>query len=356
MNLGKEILFFISILGAFNGFVLSLYLLFSKKRKSIAICLLAALLLVISIRVSNTVLVFFRLHVSPLFLQIGMSACFLIGPALYFFLKAVKTKATIVPTAWKWHWAILLGIVLIGGTLAPYQAFPYIWDHVILYLIDLQWFIYLIATSLLIKEDLKLLFTNRHSLKGPERFGLVVYGGNFIILLFYVLSMSRLMHGFCVNGAISFSLILYLTICFYIYNARIENILRDVQADASQKPERKKIAATHVTAWREKLEEAISARQLYKDPNLKLNDVAQAIHVPPHQLSQLLNDNLGKSFSTYINEYRINEACKLITTNDRLTFEAIGYEVGYNSKSTFYAAFKKITDTTPALFKDKIAS
>jgi AraC-like DNA-binding protein len=93
---------------------------------------------------------------------------------------------------------------------------------------------------------------------------------------------------------------------------------------------------------------------LYKDPNLKLNDLARGINISSHLLSQLLNDNLGKSFNTYINEYRIREACKLIEINHHLTFEAIGYEVGFNSKSTFYTAFKKIKDTTPALFKESI--
>lgn len=105
----------------------------------------------------------------------------------------------------------------------------------------------------------------------------------------------------------------------------------------------------------EKLEKAIIEKELYKDPNLKLNDLAKVVNISVHQLSQLLNDNLGKGFSTYINEYRINEACRLISGNDHLTLEAIGYEVGYNSKSTFYAAFRKIKDTTPALYKEKIS-
>ncbi len=103
----------------------------------------------------------------------------------------------------------------------------------------------------------------------------------------------------------------------------------------------------------ERLDKALLDNELYKDLNLKLSDLAQKINIPPHQLSQLLNDNLGKSFSTYINEYRITEACKLITSNDLLTFDAIGHEVGYQFQSTFYAAFRKIKDTTPALYKER---
>ena len=107
-------------------------------------------------------------------------------------------------------------------------------------------------------------------------------------------------------------------------------------------------------AWVEKLEYVLLDKKLYQDPNLKVNDLAKHINITSHQLSQLLNDNLGKSFSTYINEYRIREACQLISSSGHLTFEAIGYEVGYNSKSTFYAAFRKVTATTPALYKESL--
>jgi AraC-like DNA-binding protein len=126
-----------------------------------------------------------------------------------------------------------------------------------------------------------------------------------------------------------------------LYSAKIENILQIHKTDPPDKPEKKKIAESDALVWIQKLESAIWDKELYKDPNLKLSGLAQKINISAHQLSQLLNDNLGKSFSTYINEYRINEACKLIATNDPLTFEAIGYEVGYNSRSMFYTAFKR---------------
>nr|WP_307735084.1 helix-turn-helix domain-containing protein [Chitinophaga nivalis] len=141
------------------------------------------------------------------------------------------------------------------------------------------------------------------------------------------------------------SVLFYLTI-FYHFRGKKSDPTR-----LFVKTEKKKIADTDAAAWIEKLGKIIHDKKFYQDPNIKLNDVAKEVKITSHQLSQLLNDNLGKSFSTYINEYRIQEACKLITTNTHLTFEAIGYEVGYNSKSTFYAAFRKVKDTTPALYK-----
>ncbi|MCY1561652.1 YSIRK-targeted surface antigen transcriptional regulator [compost metagenome] len=86
---------------------------------------------------------------------------------------------------------------------------------------------------------------------------------------------------------------------------------------------------------------------LYKNPNLTLQDLSQEINISSHQLSQFLNNNLGKNFTSYVNEFRINEACKIITSSDKLTLESIGYDVGFNSKSTFFVAFKKHTGTTP---------
>jgi len=78
-----------------------------------------------------------------------------------------------------------------------------------------------------------------------------------------------------------------------------------------------------------------------------LQDLSKEMNIAAHQLSQFLNSNLGKNFTSYVNELRINEACSIIKSNDKLTLEAIGYDVGFNSKSTFFAAFKKHTGTTP---------
>ncbi|HEX2627628.1 MAG TPA: helix-turn-helix domain-containing protein, partial [Chitinophagaceae bacterium] len=162
--------------------------------------------------------------------------------------------------------------------------------------------------------------------------------------------------GIClyILGAVAFSFFLYLTIFFYLYSTRIEKSMANPETTSPDRPEKKKIAENDAQLWLGKLDRVIAEKTLYKDPNLKLGSLAREINISTHLLSQLLNENLGKSFSTYINEYRIGEACRLIGNNGHLSFEAIGYEVGYNSKSTFYAAFRKIKDTTPALYKESI--
>lgn len=99
MSIGQQILFSVSALGAFNGFVLSLYLFVSKKNTSTAAFFLGILLLAISIRAGKSVFLYFNPQLPKIYLQAGLSACFLIGPALYFFFKSALMKVARVPVS-----------------------------------------------------------------------------------------------------------------------------------------------------------------------------------------------------------------------------------------------------------------
>lgn len=348
MNIGQQILFFVSSLGAFNGLVISLYLFFSKRKKNLSTIFLCLLLLALSIRVIKAVFLYFDHSLPKIYVQIGLSACFLIGPSLYFFFRSALQNINVLPTSWKWIWAGLLGSLLLTGILTPYQTYPVLWNSVIVSIIYGQWMIFLVATGFVLKNVLKTGFTNPAILTETEKFWLLLYGSNCVVCFIFMLSFAGIACHLYISGPVSLSILFYLTIFFH-FRGKKTDAIRLVA-----KSEKKKIADTAANTWIEKLEKAIHDKKLYQDPNIKLNDVAKQINITPHLLSQLLNENLGKSFSTYINEYRIHEACKLISTHTHLTFEAIGYEVGYNSKSTFYAAFRKVKDTTPALYKEKV--
>jgi AraC-like DNA-binding protein len=353
MNTGQQILFFVSVLGAFNGIVLSLYLFISKRVRSIAGFFMGVMLLAISIRVAKSVFFYFNCAVFPkTILQVGLSACFLIGPAVFYFFKSVLTKATHIPTSWKWAWAINIGFIVIGGLILPYETHPWFWNKIMCAVIYIQWCVYLIAAGVLLRKELKRFFMGEKQ-QVTERFWLLLYAGSCILYLLYAIALLGVVKGAYITSAISFSLVLYISIFFYVYSTKMENILQVKENEGSTF--RKKIAANDAVAWVQKLEAVLTQEKLYKEQDLKLASLAQKISVTTHQLSQLLNENIGKSFSVYINEYRINEACNLIATDNRLTLEAIGYEVGFNSKSTFYTAFRKVKGMTPASYKEQLS-
>ncbi len=91
----------------------------------------------------------------------------------------------------------------------------------------------------------------------------------------------------------------------------------------------------------------------YLDDKLTLEKLASLIGMPERELSIIINQNIGKHFFDFINEYRINNAKEILRDPDKkeLTVQEILYMVGFNSKSSFYTAFKKFTKQTPVDFR-----
>lgn len=96
-----------------------------------------------------------------------------------------------------------------------------------------------------------------------------------------------------------------------------------------------------------KVETAMSKDLLYRDPNLSLWDLAKHIGVTGHYVSQALNTQLNKSFFDLVNGWRVKDAIEQLTTTDE-TILVIAYDVGFNSRSAFYKAFKRETGKTPS--------
>ena len=346
---GNQVLFFFSSLGAFNGLILGIYFIFFTAKKNLSNYFLGALLLALSIRIGKSVAFFFDYNVPKTILQIGLTACAFIGPFLYFFIKSELDQTRKLPGSWTIQLAVWATLILTVGAVIPYEGYPFYWTDRIIPLIYLQWGCYVaFSVSLLIPLFKKMV--RKENMKTFEKWILTICGAVFLIYMAYVWAFLNITKGSYITGPLNFSLILYLMIFILLYRKKTS----DLSSFSGQKNGDKKLSGEDAQFILDKLKKAMTEKELFKNPNLKINDVAREINVSGHQLSQLLNNSLSKNFTLFVNEYRINEACKLIITNHRLTFEAIGYEVGYNSKSTFYTAFKKVKDTTPALFKESI--
>jgi AraC-like DNA-binding protein len=343
MNLGNELLFFFSALGAFNGLVLSCYFFFFVRKKQLSNYFLGALLLALSLRVGKSVLFYFHHEMSKLYLQIGLSACFFIGPFLYFFLKSSLENVKPLPNAWKIHIGILVGIMLIGGLILPYHQYPYVWRHYTIPLIYTQWGIYLLFSSLLLKDIVKKALSDRADLKA---FDIWIFSIFMSILLIYFAYIWGFWGGSYISAAVTFSCALYLGLFILMNRKKTDDLF-----SANSRSTLKKLSGEDTLGWTQRLENLMMERQLFKNPNLKLHDLAQEMNISGHQLSQFLNENVGKNFTLFVNEYRIQEACNILASETNLSIEGISSEVGFNSKSTFFVAFKKSKGVTPALYQ-----
>jgi AraC-like DNA-binding protein len=97
----------------------------------------------------------------------------------------------------------------------------------------------------------------------------------------------------------------------------------------------------------------IEINNRFLDPGLSLDILASEIKMSTTKVSNIINNHSEFNFSDYINQLRIEKA-KIILLEPKYedySIEAIGFECGFNSKSTFYTAFKKFANTTPLEFK-----
>lgn len=347
MELSKSIFFFFSALGAFNGLLLSGYFFFLAKKKTVSHYFLGALLLALSLRVGKSVLFYFDRDLPKIYLQIGLSACFFIGPMLYFFLRSGLNSVKSLPRNWGIHLLVLFLLITLGGIILPYQQYPWVWNQVYVPIIYTEWVFYVVLSGILMKEVLKKVFLQRTEAKPYDLWMASIYLINVLIFAAFLWAYwGGLPY---ISAAITFSFALYISIFMLLNRKKNDDLFPN-----ATRPGNKKLSDEEAKHWLNKLEQLMEDPQVFRNPNLKLQDLAQELRLSPHQLSQFLNDNLGKNFTQFINEYRIVEACKLLETDTLLSIEGIGDEVGFNSKSTFFSTFKKIKGLTPAKYRQQI--
>ena len=102
----------------------------------------------------------------------------------------------------------------------------------------------------------------------------------------------------------------------------------------------------------------LDTTKAFLNPGLNLMDVSRQLGINYKYISQAINIHFQKNFIRLISEYRVEESKKMICDPSKadITLEAIGELCGFQSKSTFYSAFKKITGKTPMQFKTETAS
>ncbi|AZJ32162.1 hypothetical protein D6200_06090 [Tenacibaculum mesophilum] len=130
MSLYNEVLFFICSLGVFNGLLVSIYFLLIDKTKRVPNFLFGLLTFFLTVRIGKSVYTIFtpREERNLWVVQIGLSACFLIGISLYYYLKSSVTKTKKIPLNWKIHFLILFPVIFIVGVIKPHAIDTLFWN------------------------------------------------------------------------------------------------------------------------------------------------------------------------------------------------------------------------------------
>jgi YesN/AraC family two-component response regulator len=118
------------------------------------------------------------------------------------------------------------------------------------------------------------------------------------------------------------------------------------------------VAEDYDLALMKEIEQVILEHKLYRDAELSIDLLARKLGAKRLYVSNAINHCMKKSFNTFINEYRIKEAIRLLSTNalHTYTIESIGMDVGFNNRQHFHRVFKKTTGLSPLDFKKNITN
>jgi AraC-like DNA-binding protein len=122
--------------------------------------------------------------------------------------------------------------------------------------------------------------------------------------------------------------------------------------------EKSTLTLERADAYLQRLLDLMNTEKPYLDGDLTLQNLAKALAISPHHLSQTINEQLNQNFFDFINTYRIEEAKRLLLdlAKKHYSILAISEEVGFNSKSAFNTAFKKHVKMTPSEFRKIVDS
>lgn len=108
----------------------------------------------------------------------------------------------------------------------------------------------------------------------------------------------------------------------------------------------------------EQLTVKIEEKKIFTESNLTLENLAKQLYTNRTYLSEAINSHYQKSFSQWLNELRVLESKKMLSSSeyDQYSIEGIARNVGFSSTSAFNSNFKKITGLTPSYFRKNRSS
>ncbi len=130
-----------------------------------------------------------------------------------------------------------------------------------------------------------------------------------------------------------------------------------IETDKNESTEKKSfsnLTALDLEKILDKIDFLLQEEKIFKDSEISLPGFAQHLGITSHQLSEILNKKIGKSFYNLMKEYRIKEAQQIIQTDPDRRMIYVALESGFNSKSSFNAAFKQEVGVPPLVYRNSL--
>jgi YesN/AraC family two-component response regulator len=81
--------------------------------------------------------------------------------------------------------------------------------------------------------------------------------------------------------------------------------------------------------------------------HISLNEISEIANLTPHAFCRYFKKHTDKTFISFLNELRVNEACKMIVSGKFNSFSDVSYETGFDNVTSFNRVFKKTIGQSP---------
>ena len=301
----------------------------------------------------------------------------LLGPALYFYAHASMSPNKKID---KQLWALTLsGPILVLLAMLPFIFMitpaeklalanpstrdPELWQIAVFTCLSTT-FVFIIFTILFLVLALKL--HNSHRQQLMERFSeieqrslawfrpvLLVWGA---VWLMYAVEFSLSALGwFWFGSAIVLPILETIALAIFIQKALSQKVLNESEKGVPRASQTRTalLSAERMQLIASKLEHAMKEDKLFLQDNLSLNKLSESISETENHISETLSQFLHTKFFQFVNSFRVEEAKKALQDRDKL-ITSIAFDVGFNSKSTFNTAFKKIVGYSPSAYRNSL--
>ena len=151
----------------------------------------------------------------------------------------------------------------------------------------------------------------------------------------------------------SYGIFLIAILLFYFVSYQLMIAPKSILTQANTRYLSSNLTQPEADAAIEALHRLMKEEQLFKNQKLTVNEVADQLQISRQQLSEILNVHMGVRFQDLLNQYRVEAfiVCLQEEQYQNYTLLGIANEVGFSSKSSFNAIFKKLKGMTPSQYK-----
>ncbi|MEQ9309136.1 MAG: AraC family transcriptional regulator [Balneolaceae bacterium] len=344
----------------FQCFFCTLFLFNTKRGKSISNGILGGLLLVLGAQ-------FFTIFLEQAgwfqFQDYFLPFKFLYGPIIFIYTKSMIMK--------DFSFKVKDGIHAIPFLLSLLLVFEFVLlkESIVILIVQISIFVYLIASlkaTRLHKKVLKETRSNLDIISLDWLNHLLMFFITIMVIdfIYHSSGMTIVFENMTTVYVLQLLVILSLVSTIVLKGLKYPDLFSGITEDeislsenkGSKKYSSSSLSDQDLKQYKEIVNAIMIENKLYLNPEFSLNELSAKIDITSRNLSYVINSQFDMNFADLVNSYRIKEAVRIFedAKDPKQTILEVIYEVGFNSKSSFYTSFKKVVGKTPKEFKNEL--